>query len=54
MNTWVDTFEATTPNELTININKYCDKFNYEIISISVIQSGLKVYAFVVLKEGAN
>ena len=52
MKTWLEIFEDISRNELVDKINTYCQRFNYEIVSISVMSSGIRVNAFVVLKEG--
>lgn len=52
--TRVEKFSAETTDELEYRINHYCEKRNLEIVSISVFANWGSVYAFVVVKEGAD
>ena len=54
MKTWVEEFSSETGCGLEGTINAYCRKYNYEIISISVVQAHGMFYAFCVVKEGAD
>lgn len=52
--TRVEKFSAETTDGLEYAINSYCARKNLEPISISAFVSWGKVYAFVVVREGAD
>lgn len=54
MKTWVENFSAETTDSLEYVINHFCEQHNCEPISISVFANWGRVYAFVVVKEGAD